>query len=73
MKPNAVSRLVIGHAMRVHTALGAGVLESAVDTCLYREFSQAGLQFEHQVAVPVVYQGIELTPADRVDSSSNIA
>ena len=49
MKPNEASRIVIGAAMKVHTALGAGVLESACDACLYYELSEAGLNFEHQV------------------------
>src|SRR5947207_1963538 len=67
MKPNETSHVVIGAAMRVHSALGAGVLESACDACMYYEFTQAGLHFEHQVRLPVVYSGIELKTAYRVD------
>jgi GxxExxY protein len=67
MRPNEASRLVIRAAMKVHTALGAGVLESACDACLYYELTQEGLQFEHQVHLPVVYQGIQLSTAYRVD------
>jgi len=47
--PNEASYIVIGAAMKVHTALGAGILESACDSCLYYELTQAGLHFEHQV------------------------
>ncbi len=60
MRPNQAGQIVIGAAMKVHSALGAGVLESACDACLYYELTQAGLQFEHQVHLPVVYQGIQL-------------
>jgi GxxExxY protein len=67
MKPNEASTLVIGAAIKVHTALGAGVLESACDACLYYELKKAGLNFEHQVHLPVVYEGIELATAFRVD------
>ena len=67
MRPNDASRVVIGAAMKVHSALGAGVLESVCDACLYYEFTQAGLQFEHQVRLPVVYNGVELSSAYRVD------
>ncbi len=67
MKPNEASRIVIGAAMKVHTALGAGVLESACDACLYYELSEAGLNFEHQVTLPVVYRGVRLDSAYRVD------
>jgi GxxExxY protein len=67
MRPNEASRLVIGAAMKVHSALGAGILESACDACLYYELTQANLQFEHQVHLPVTYQGIQLPTAYRVD------
>jgi GxxExxY protein len=67
MRPNEASRMVIGAAMKVHSALGAGVLESACDACLYYELTQAGLQFEHQVSLPVIYQSIQLKTAYRVD------
>ena len=50
MKPNAVSTLVIGAAIKVHSPLGAGVLESACDACLYHELKKAGLNFEHPVS-----------------------
>jgi GxxExxY protein len=67
MGPNEASRIVIGAAMKVHTALGAGVLESAYDACLYYEFARAALHFEHQVALPIVYEGIQLSAAYRID------
>ena len=67
MRPNEASRLVIGAALTVHTALGAGVLESAYDACLCYELSKAGLRFEHQVYLPIVYQEVQLATAYRVD------
>lgn len=67
MRPNEASRIIIGAAMKVHTALGAGVLESACDACLFYELSQAGLHFEHQVRLPITYNGLQLSSAYRVD------
>ena len=67
MRPNEVSALVIGAAIKVHGALGAGVLESACHACLYYEFTKSGLNFEHEVHLPVVYEGVELATAFRVD------
>jgi len=67
MRPNEVSYKVIGAAMRVHTALGAGLLESAYDKCLGLEFKRIGLQFQHQVRLPVNYEGVELPAAYCVD------
>jgi GxxExxY protein len=67
MKPNPASHIVIGAAMRVHTALGAGVLESACAACLAYEFAKARLHFDQEVRLPVVYEGIQLNTAYRVD------
>ena len=67
MRANDASRIVIGAAMKVHTALGPGLLESAYDSCLYYELTKAGLRFNHQVRLPVVYEGIEIPMAYRVD------
>lgn len=67
MGPNDASRIVIGAAIKVHTALGAGLLERAYDACLYYELAQAGVHFEHQVRLPVNYNGISLSAVYRVD------
>jgi GxxExxY protein len=67
VKPNEASRIAIGAALKVHTALGAGVLERAYCACLHYEFTRAGLHFEHQVSLPVMYEGIPLSRAYRVD------
>ncbi|MHC5613036.1 MAG: GxxExxY protein [Nostoc sp.] len=34
MRENELSGVIIGCAMRVHTALGPGLLESAYEVCL---------------------------------------
>jgi GxxExxY protein len=65
--PTDTSRVVIECALRVHTALGAGVLESAVCACLEYELRQAGLHVEHQVRLPLVYQQVALSVGYRVD------
>ncbi len=67
MTPNEAAHIVIGAALRVHSALGARVLESTYDACFYYELTKAGLRFEHQVHLPVVYEGIQLSTAYRVD------
>jgi len=67
MRANEASHAVIGCAMNVHNALGAGMLESTIDACVYYEFAEAGLSFEHQVRLPVVYKQVKLPVAYRVD------
>jgi GxxExxY protein len=67
VKPNETSQIVIGAAIKVHSALGAGILESAYDACLFHELTKTGLHFEHQVTLPIVYEGVLLATAYRVD------
>jgi GxxExxY protein len=67
VRPNDISYKVIGAAMRVHTALGVGLLESVYEKCLSNEFTRASLQFRRQVRMPVVYDGTTITPAYKID------
>jgi GxxExxY protein len=58
---------VIGVAIEVHRALGAGLLESAYEECLCRELHLRGLMFRRQVTLPVEYKGIHLDCGYRLD------
>ncbi len=65
--PEAVSRAVLDAAMKVHSALGPGLLESAYRACLQHELIKAGHKAEAEVALPVVYEGIKLDVGYRLD------
>jgi len=43
MTENELSNKIIGCAIKVHTALGPGLLESAYQECLYYSLQQEGL------------------------------
>lgn len=58
---------IIGCAMRVHTVLGAGLLESAYEACLCYELRKAGLKVEQQKPVPLIYEEVKLECAYRMD------
>lgn len=45
---NAISGQIVDAAMRVHTALGPGLLESAYEVCLTHELRKRGLKVETQ-------------------------
>lgn len=64
---NAVSRLVLDAAMKVHTALGPGLLESTYEACLAQELKKAELSIQTQVPLPVVYDGLKLEIGYRID------
>jgi len=63
----ALTEKILGAAMKVHSALGAGCLESTYDACLRYQLGKDGLRFRHQVRLPIIYQGIQLDAAYRVD------
>ena len=58
---NALAKRVLDAAFRVHTTLGAGLLENAYTACLMYELRRAGLDVKTEVPVPVVYEGVKLT------------
>ncbi len=51
---------IIGLAMRVHSRVGPGLLESVYHRCLCHELSRAGLPFDQQVRLPIRYHDLEL-------------
>lgn len=67
MHENELSQAIIGCAMKVHTRLGPGLLESAYEACLAYELSLAGLQFERQKPMPLVYDQVKLDVGYRLD------
>lgn len=64
---NVLTEKIIGCAIEVHKGIGPGLLESAYEECLCFEQSQAGLSFERQVPLPVVYKGVNLDCGYRLD------
>ena len=58
---------IIGAAIEVHQALGPGLLESASQASLAREFSLRNILFESQKILPVDYKGIRLECGYRLD------
>jgi len=58
---------IIGAAIDVHRAPGPGLLESAYEECLWREFNLRGLTFQRQVQLPVEYKGVKLDCGYRLD------
>ena len=64
---NSLTHQIIGLAMRVHSRLGPGLLESAYDRCLCYEFDQHGIVYARQVELPLNYDGALLDCAYRAD------
>jgi len=62
-----VSHTVIKAALKVHSALGPGLLESAYEACLVHELRKSGLQVQAQVALPITYDEVVLDVGYRLD------
>jgi len=58
---------IIGLGIDVHRELGPGLLESAYEECLAYELEIAGVPFERQVPLPVVYKNVKLEIGYRMD------
>jgi GxxExxY protein len=64
---NEISGAIVDAAMKVHSALGPGLLESAYAACLRHELIKRGLKVASEVPVPVVYDGIKLEAGYKLD------
>jgi GxxExxY protein len=64
---DCVAHLVVDSALKVHSVLGAGLLESVYETCLAYEVGRAGRRIDRQVTCPVKYGEIELDAGFRLD------
>ena len=68
MKPtNAITGEIIDAAMKVHSKLGPGVLESAYEACLAYELTKRGCKVLTQVGLPVIYDDVKLDVGYRID------
>jgi GxxExxY protein len=64
---NQLGEMVLGCALKVHRALGPGLLEGVYETCLAHELQKAGLAAKRQLAMPVTYDGLAIDGGYRVD------
>ena len=64
---NPLTERVIRSAIKVHRALGPGLLESVYQSCLIFELRRSGLAVEANVALPVIYDDVRLDLGFRLD------
>jgi GxxExxY protein len=67
MSLNDITHAIIGAAIKVHKALGPGLLESAYEACVAYELEKLGLRVERQKPIPVTYEGVHLECGFRAD------
>jgi len=64
---NAITGKIIAAAIKVHRALGPGLLESAYEACTAFELVQDGLRVEQQKPLPLIYREVKLDCGYRLD------
>ncbi|UQB67632.1 GxxExxY protein [Epilithonimonas zeae] len=67
MNENEISKVIFDAGLKVHRQLGAGLLESAYEECLYFELQKSGLLIEKQKPMPLIYDEIKLDIGYRID------
>jgi GxxExxY protein len=64
---NRTTGAIVNSAMKVHSVLGPGLLESAYQACLAHELRVRGVDVATQVGLPVIYEGERLELGYRID------
>lgn len=62
-----IGAVVVDAALKVHKALGPGLLESVYEVCLAHELRQRGMIVRSKEPVPIVYEGLKFVEAFRFD------
>lgn len=64
---NEISGAVVDSAMKVHSALGPGLLDCVYEACLVYELNQRGFRTAAQLPLPVIYRGVRIDLGFRLD------
>lgn len=67
MTENEIAKIVFDCSLKVHQALGPGLLESAYCECLCYELYKKGLFIQKEKPLPLVYHEIKMDVGYRVD------
>ena len=67
MTENQISYIIRGCIFNVYNTLGPGLLESACEAALMFEIQKAGLKVRSQVALPMIYQNVQVDVGYRLD------
>jgi GxxExxY protein len=67
MTENEIGKIVVDTAIKVHMALGPGLLETVYEIILDHALSKKGLRVDRQVPVAIEYDGIRFDEGFRAD------
>ena len=58
---------IVDCAYQVHKQLGPGLLEKIYEVCFCHELSKKGIEYQRQVYLPVLYDGLEFDEGLKLD------
>jgi GxxExxY protein len=64
---NDIGTVIVDAAVKIHRALGPGLLESVYEVVLSHELRKRGLGVERQVTIPIEYDGLRFDEGFRAD------
>lgn len=67
MDENELSYKIIGVALKMHSALGPGLLESVYEAALAHDLIELGFDVKKQTSLPFIYKGIKMDAGYRID------
>lgn len=67
MQENEISGIIVDCAIKIHKALGPGLLESVYVAALAHELRKRGLKVVVEQAIPVIYEEVKLDVGFRAD------
>lgn len=67
MHENAIAKIIVDAAFKVHQSIGPGLFESVYETVLAHEIEKAGLVADRQKAIPINYEGMVFDEGFRAD------
>lgn len=62
-----IAKDVVDASMKLHMALGPGLLESVYTVILQKKLQERGYQVEREVPIPVEYEGLQFEIGFRAD------
>jgi GxxExxY protein len=67
MELEELTKTIIGIAIKVHSQLGPGLLESAYKECLFYEIQKHEIFVEKEKSMPLIYEEVKLDVGYRID------
>jgi GxxExxY protein len=67
MDIETIASKIVAAAIKVHTVLGPGLLESAYQKCLEYELKNDGMQVACEIVLPVIYEKVVIDAGYRID------